>query len=137
MDSNEILTKGPLSLRERDRERGPDKNLQNAKRMRSEASDAERLLWKHLRAHRLHGYKFKRQVVIEPYIVDFLCLEAKLIIEADGGQHMEQQAYDTARTKKLEAKGYKVLRFWNHDILSNTDAVLGVIENVLSGSPRT
>ena len=137
MDSNEILTKGPLSLRERDRERGSDKNLQNAKRMRSEASDAERLLWKHLRAHRLHGYKFKRQVVIEPYIVDFLCLEAKLIIEADGGQHMEQQAYDTARTKKLEAKGYKVLRFWNHDILSNTDAVLGVIENVLSGSPRT
>jgi very-short-patch-repair endonuclease len=99
--------------------------------MRTQASDAERQLWKHLRAHRFKGYKFRRQVVIEPYIVDFVCFEAMLIIEADGGQHMEQQGYDSQRTKKLESMGYTVIRFWNHEILGGIDAVLEVILKVL------
>jgi very-short-patch-repair endonuclease len=77
--------KSPLSRRERVRERGADSLLPLAKGMRKQMSDAERSLWHHLRAHRMLGYKFRRQVVIEPYIVDFVCLEAMLIIEADMG----------------------------------------------------
>jgi adenine-specific DNA-methyltransferase len=95
-------------------------------------TDAEQLLWHHLRAHRLAGFKFKRQLVIEPYIVDFACLEAKLIVEADGGQHVEQQGADGVRTAYLERKGYRVLRFWNHEILTNTECVLEVIYQSLT-----
>ena len=118
-----------------DREWGANQLLQRAKTMRSQASDAERLLWRHLRASRFHGYKFRRQVVIEPYIVDFVCLEARLIIEADGGQHMEQLDYDARRAKKLESMGYTVIRFWNHEILGQIDAVLEVILSTLNRSP--
>ncbi len=136
MDGKKDQTKGPLSPRERDRERGSNKLFQRAKTMRTQASDAERLLWQHLRAHRLHGYKFRRQVVIEPYIVDFVCLEARLIIEADGGQHTERQNYDEQRTKKLESMGYKVIRFWNHEVLNRIDDVLGVILDALTDGSR-
>ncbi len=79
----------------------------------------------------MRGYKFRRQVVIDPYIADFVCLEAKLIVEADGGQHAEQANYDTRRTTRLEEMGYKVLRFWNHEILGETDAVLERIASAL------
>jgi very-short-patch-repair endonuclease len=95
-----------------------------ARTLRRQATDAELLLWKHLRAHRLAGYKFRRQVVLEPYIVDFLCLEARLIVEADGSQHLQQEEYDCERTLFLESMGYKVVRFWNHDILRDIDTVL-------------
>ena len=77
-----------------------------AKKLRQQSTDAERILWKYLRAHRMAGYKFKRQVVIEPYIVDFVCLEARLIVEADGGQHQEQAADDLKRSVFLESLGY-------------------------------
>jgi adenine-specific DNA-methyltransferase len=103
--------------------------------MRRQASDAETLLWRHLRNRQLLGYKFRRQVVLEPYIVDFACLEAKLIIEADGGQHAEQASYDARRTTRLEEMGYKVLRFWNHEILGETDAVLERIASELGERP--
>jgi len=93
------------------------------------------VLWKHLRGHRLEGYKFRRQVVIEPYIVDFVCLDAKLIIEADGGQHTEQRVYDTKRTIRLEAMGYRVMRFWNHEILCELDNVLEQIRTALFEAP--
>jgi very-short-patch-repair endonuclease len=126
---------GTLSPRERARERGSNKLLRHAKAMRTQASDAERLLWKHLRARRLHGYKFRRQVVIEPYIVDFVCFEAKLIVEADGGQHMDQQRYDADRTEKLKSMGYTVLRFWNHEILGEIDSVLTKIVSDIVNSP--
>ena len=87
---DEPVTKGPLSLRERDRVRG-SKNLKLlARELRQQATEAERMLWRHLRGRHLMGYKFRHQVVIEPYIVDIACLEANLIIEADGGQHAEQ-----------------------------------------------
>jgi very-short-patch-repair endonuclease len=95
-----------------------------ARSLRRQMTDAERLLWHHLRAQRLGGFKFRRQLVIEPYIVDFACLEAKLVVEADGGQHGEQQDGDDKRTSCLEAMGYRVLRFWNHEILTETQAVL-------------
>src|SRR5690606_36880806 len=86
-----------------------------AKRLRRNMTDAERLLWKHLRAHRLNGHKFRRQHPIGPYIVDFVNLGANLIVEADGGQHNEN-ALDVDRDAWLQSQGFKVLRFWNNDI---------------------
>ena len=124
MDENKIQTKDPLSPRERDRVRGANKPLRYAKAMRTHATDAERLLWSHLRARRLHGFKFRRQVVIEPYIVDFVCFEAKLIVEADGGQHSANIHYDEKRSACLNAAGYRVIRFWNHEIRMKTHVVL-------------
>ena len=81
------------------------------------------------------GYKFRHQVVIEPYIVDFMCLKARLIVEADGGQHLEQLDSDTKRTILLESLGYKVIRFWNHEILGNTETVLEQIHSHLIEAP--
>ena len=106
-----------------------------ARKLRHQSTDTEQLLWKHLRAHRMAGYKFKRQVVIEPYIVDFVCLEARLIIEADGGQHMEQVENDLKRSVFLESLGYTVIRFWNHEILSDTQNVLERIHSYLIETP--
>ena len=103
-----------------------------ARALRRQATDAEHLLWKHLRGRRLAGHKFRRQVVIEAYIVDFVCLEAKLIIEADGGQHAEQAAYDARRTARLE---YRVMRFWNQEILKELHSVLEQIQSALIETP--
>ncbi|MHB8987762.1 MAG: endonuclease domain-containing protein [Deltaproteobacteria bacterium HGW-Deltaproteobacteria-16] len=129
------VRKDPLSPRERARVRGPKKLLTRARALRRQSSDAEKTLWEHLRARRLNGYKFRRQVVIDSYIVDFICVEAKLIIEADGGQHTEQKAYDVVRTARLEYLGYRVIRFWNHEILGELDAVLERISAVLMEFP--
>ena len=129
------LTKDPLSLRERDRERGSIPLSSRARTLRRQTTEAESALWKHLRGRRLKGYKFRRQVVIEPYIVDFVCLETKIIVEADGGQHVEQIAYDAKRTARLEAMGYHVMRFWNHEILSELHSVLEQNESALIEAP--
>ena len=125
----------PLARRERDRERESTCLLARARTLRRQSSDAESVLWHHLRARRLLGYKFRRQVVIEPYIVDFVCLEASLIIEADGGQHSERLAYDVGRTVWLESMGYRVIRFWNHEILGDLQSVLEQIRAALIGVP--
>jgi very-short-patch-repair endonuclease len=93
-------------------------------------TDAERRLWYRLRARRFGGYKFKRQVPIGSYVVDFACLGRKLIIEIDGGQHATA-ANDGVRDKCLAAAGFRVLRFWNHDVLRSTDAVLAEILSAL------
>ncbi len=106
-----------------------------ARALRGSASDAEQVLWRHLRGRRMMGRKFKRQMILEPYIVDFACMEDKLIIEADGGQHADQEAYDQKRTADLEARGYRVLRFWNHEILTQLDAVLEQIRLTLVDRP--
>ena len=105
------------------------KNLQNAKKMRSNMSPAEIKMWYILRGKRFNGLKFKRQVLIGNYIVDFLCKEKKLIIEIDGGQHNTDVniVNDKNRTRYLENNGYKVLRFWNEDVLKNFSGVLEVI----------
>ena len=105
--------------------------LSRARSLRRQASDAENKLWLHLRGRQINGYKFRRQVVIEPYIVDFVCLKAKLVVEADGGQHAEQVAYDARRTVRLEGMGYRVIRFWNHEILTELHTVLEQIAEVL------
>ena len=105
-----------------------------AKDLRTHMTDAERLLWQHLRAHRLYGQKFRRQQPIGPYIVDFVHLGARLVIEADGGQH-NGDAADQERDGWLKAEGYRVMRFWNNDILQSTDAVLEEIFKAVSPSP--
>lgn len=100
--------------------------------MRRNATDAERRLWYHLRAKRLQGYKFRRQHVIGPYIVDFVCLDRRLVIEIDGGQHLERRAQDAKRTAFLEQQGLRVLRFWNDEVLKDTEAVLTRILEALA-----
>ena len=100
-------------------------------------TDAERKLWRCLRSRQLSAMKFRRQHVIDRYIVDFVCVEAALVLELDGGQHAERVAQDADRTRKLESLGYRVLRFWNNDVLMNTEAVLEVIlEALASVSPH-
>ena len=95
--------------------------------LRSNMTDAEMNLWYHLRNRRFCGIKFLRQKIISGYIVDFISLEIKLIIELDGSQHVEQQHYDEMRTNQLEMNGFKVIRFWNEDVLKNMEMVLEVI----------
>ena len=95
-----------------------------ARVLRNEATDAEQRLWRHLRGRRLQGLKFRRQYPIAGYIADFACVEARLVIEVDGGQHGDRAEADSERTRKLQSNGYRVLRFWNDDVLLRTDAVL-------------
>ena len=97
----------------------------HARRLRREATDAERRLWSHLRNRQLGGFKFRRQETIGPFIADFACAECKVIVEADGGQHDEQK--DSARTQYLQGRGWHVVRLWNNEILHQTDAVLETI----------
>jgi UDP-N-acetyl-alpha-D-muramoyl-L-alanyl-L-glutamate epimerase len=99
---------------------------QTARKLRRDQTDAEKKLWSRLRNRNLDGLKFKRQVVIEGFVVDFACWDARIIVEADGGQHNEQIAMDDERTKVLESAGFIVLRFWNNEVLSNIDGVLEV-----------
>lgn len=90
--------------------------------MRTNQTDAEAVLWDALRSRRLDGLKFRRQVPIENYIVDFLCIEHRLIVEVDGSQHADS-TYDRDRDQKLRDQGYEVLRFWNDDVLKSLDDV--------------
>ncbi len=106
-----------------------------ARVLRSRMTDAERRLWRALRRHQLGGHRFRRQVPIGPYVVDFACLELKLVIEADGGQHLDS-ALDALRTRRLARNGYRVLRFWDDDVLLRTEIVLDAIVRALAGSPH-
>ena len=100
-------------------------NIKKAKHMRSNMTEAETKMWHILRAKRFFGFKFKRQVLVGNYIVDFLCEEKHLIIEIDGGQHntSEKIQSDMHRTTYLENNGYSVIRFWNNDVLNNVESV--------------
>lgn len=106
-----------------------------ARRLRVTMTDAERELWRRLRAGQLAGWKFRRQHTVPPYIVDFICLAANLIVELDGSQHTPQS--DAVRTRFLEAQGFRILRFWDNDALLNTDAVVEAIFNVLGDRTLT
>jgi len=99
----------------------------NARHLRKNLTDAEQQLWRHLRLRQIDAHKFRRQHPIGNYIADFVCIERKLIVEVDGGQHADQLGYDAARTAWLEAAGYRVLRFWNNEVLENIE---GVVERV-------
>ena len=106
---------------------------QFAKTLRKNLTEAEQLLWRHLRAHRMCSQKFRRQQPIGPYIVDFVHFGARLVIEADGGQH-NGSASDAARDIWLQSQGFTVLRFWNNEILQNIEAVLEAILKELATS---
>jgi very-short-patch-repair endonuclease len=103
-----------------------------ARKLRVEETEEEYFLWSDLRGRRLNGYKFARQIPLGPYIADFLCRDARLIVELDGGQHSENN-YDSARTKWLNQQGYSVIRFWNNEVRFERAAVLETILAVLEG----
>jgi very-short-patch-repair endonuclease len=106
---------------------------QYARDLRKEATDAEQWLWQQLRSRRLLGYKFRRQIPVGDYIIDFLCKEQKLVVELDGSQHQEQVDYDQQRTGYLETQGYMVVRYWNNEVLQHGDDVLEDIISRLQG----
>ena len=106
-----------------------------AKQLRSNMTDAEKLLWYHLRGHRLNGAKFKRQQPLGDYIVDFVSFEKKLVIEVDGGQHLESES-DNQRDAWLQGQGFRTLRFWNNEVLAETESVLEKILQVTTPSPQ-
>jgi very-short-patch-repair endonuclease len=106
-----------------------------AQKLRNTATDAERLLWRHLSRRQLGGYKFSRQMPVGPYICDFMCRQAQLAIEVDGGQHDARERIDQARTKYLAREGFRVLRFWNNEVLENTEGVLIRILQALDSPP--
>lgn len=109
-----------------------DKVLRDrARRLRKEMSDAERTLWARIRRRQIDGCQFRRQFPLGRYIVDFICFERQLVIEVDGGQHTEQKQYDERRTQWLEAEGFRVLRFWNDEVLRSTDDVVEAIYDAL------
>ena len=105
-----------------------------AKILSRNLTPAEARLWSHLRAHRTGDIHFRKQHAIGNYIVDFCAPRKKLIIELDGSQHLEQQDYDIERTEFLKTKGYKVLRFWNNDVMNDIDSVLSVIWDTLNNT---
>ena len=107
-----------------------ERQIGRARQLRRVTTDAEALLWAHLRSRQLDGAKFVRQHPIDRFVVDFCCRGARLVVELDGGQHAENVA-DEARTQVIEASGYTVIRFWNNDVLGNLDGVLMEIQRAL------
>jgi very-short-patch-repair endonuclease len=113
-----------------------DKLNNIAKNLRNRPTEAEKLLWRHLRAKQLEGLKFRRQQPIDNYVVDFVCFEKRIVIEIDGGQHAIQRDKDIVRDKYLIENEFKILRFWNNEVLQNIEGVLEVIrENCLCHPP--
>ena len=106
---------------------------QQARGLRKNLTPAERKLWQHIRLRQLSGHKFRRQQPIEPYIVDSVCLEKRLAIEVDGGHHSgeAQEANDRERLAWLESQGFRVIRFWNNEIINNIEGVVAIIMNAL------
>jgi adenine-specific DNA-methyltransferase len=106
-----------------------------ARDLRKHLTEAERRLWWILRQRQLAGHRFRRQAPIGPYVVDFFCPSARLIVELDGGQHAAEADYDANRTRWLEQRGYRVLRFWNNDVLANPEGVVESMRNFLPDTP--
>jgi very-short-patch-repair endonuclease len=106
-----------------------------ARELRKSLTEAERALWKHLRLRQAGGHKFRRQQILGQYIVDFVCLERRLIIEVDGGQHSEESGYDRERDKWLAGQGFYVLRLWNDQVLKEMETVREVIQQALTNNP--
>jgi very-short-patch-repair endonuclease len=102
-----------------------------AKYLRKSQTPVEQRLWLALKGHRFCQYKFRRQVILGPYIVDFVCLKKRLVIELDGYQHLNNQLYDQIRTEYLKSLGFSVLRFWNHEVLENWNGILHKIYLIL------
>lgn len=112
--------------------RSNPKTMHRAGELRKEPTPAERKLWAYLRGDKLHGINFRRQHAIGNFIVDFVSIKNKLVIELDGSQHIDQKDYDIERSKYLEAQGYKVVRFWNNQVENDLEGVVRAIEIALS-----
>ena len=106
---------------------------QFARQLRSSLTEAEKRLWYRLRRRQLENWRFRRQVPIGPYVVDFVCTDARLVVEVDGSQHLDF-APDITRDARLDAEGYRVLRFWNHDVVDRTESVLTQILEALNST---
>ena len=111
----------------------PMSTTEITRRLRRHSTDAEKLLWRRLRSRQLGGAKFRRQHPIGPYVVDFFCSEQGLVIELDGGQYAIQAERDARRDRWMESQGYRVLRFWNHELMANVDGVLRRILRTVGG----
>lgn len=107
-------------------------NTQKARLLRKNQTDVEKILWQRLRNRGVQGFKFRRQVPVGPYVVDFLCEAARLVVEVDGGQHSENKEYDQYRDDFLRANGYEVMRFWNNEVTGNLEGVLEALLGVLN-----
>ena len=130
LDGRGIKGEGDIKL--------PDNITQIAKNLRKTSTIAERLLWRHLRVKEVEGYKFRRQAPIGNYIADFVCFEKRIIIEVDGRQHQIEKDKDYKRDKWFKEQGFRVLRFWNNEVLRNMEGVYEVIkESCLSHPPPT
>ncbi|WP_375244489.1 DUF559 domain-containing protein [Sphingomonas parapaucimobilis] len=130
----------PLPQAGGDRGEGPrpfreDRPTRQARELRLNPTDAERRLWRALSRRQVAGVRFNRQVPVGRYIADFAARSEKLIVEVDGGQHDERAAYDEARTRYLAAQGWRVIRFWNNDVLQNLEGVVATIERALAEKP--
>ena len=109
--------------------------MTRARDLRRNSTKAETKLWSILRNRAFQNLKFRRQQALGPYVVDFVCFEERLILEVDGGQHANEAAKDAKRTKWLEEQGFRVLRFWNNDVLENSEGVAQTIAAALDGNP--
>ena len=105
--------------------------MHRAGELRRELTPAERKLWAYLRSNKLNGVNFRRQHAIGNFIVDFVSIKKKLVIELDGSQHLDQAEYDIERKKYLESQGYKVIRFWNNQVMNDIEDILRAIEIAL------
>jgi very-short-patch-repair endonuclease len=114
-----------------------DFKRKTAKTLRASTTAAEDILWRHLRRLEVTGSHFRRQVPIGPYVADFACLKARLIIEVDGSQHGNEanSRRDETRTRWLNSEGYRVIRFWNNDVMTNTEAVMDAIHDATAVTP--
>jgi len=108
----------------------------NARQLRKDLTEAEKALWSKLRYKQLDAHRFRRQIPIGPYVIDFGCLASRLLIEIDGGQHAERSGEDGRRTAWLGARGYRVIRFWNNDVLGNIEGVIEMIRSALYETPH-
>jgi very-short-patch-repair endonuclease len=110
---------------------------ERARHLRKNLTDTERFVWHRLRKRQLAHFKFRRQMPLGPFIVDFISLERRVILELDGGQHTEQAEEDQKRTEWLQGQGFRVLRFWNHEVWKDWDAIEQVLWEALEAVPPT
>jgi len=131
--STELINQQKLQKKTRMSMNTKERAITKSRKLRQTSTPTELKLWQFLRARRFQNLKFRRQYPMGPYVVDFVCLTQKLIIELDGSQHLEQVAYDQQRTSYLEQLGFRVIRFWNHDVLQRLPWVLGSIRENIEG----